>query len=194
MKNIYFSDYSVSAVYAKFNANYLYLFQFVLLRMTCPVFCKCKCLPQVVKIYLKEQHLTIPMEMVVLYKGRRCVLNVCNVCAKDLQSPAEEWCWAESRGEIAPAGASRHCGGAEQKTDSQTSAEEKTRRGAFHTDPSENSSVFRSLIVCVMIFKVFDDAENLAVKVTQLAKAVQEAKHVVIYTGAGISTVCRSSL
>lgn len=37
---------------------------------------------------------------------------------------------------------------------------------------------------------MFDDAEELKGKVRQLAVAVKQANHLVVYTGAGISTVC----
>lgn len=120
-----------------------------------------------------------------------CVFND-NLCVKDLQDPAEVWSWADAGGALTAAGASGHCAGAKQKADTQTPAKEKTRGGAFHTDSTESSSFYisLSLIVFVMIFEVFDDAENLKTKVMELAKAMQQAKHVVIYTGAGISTVC----
>lgn len=44
-----------------------------------------------------------------------------------------------------------------------------------------------NLLSCV--FQVCDEPEELKRKVTELAAAVRNAKHLVIYTGAGISTV-----
>lgn len=47
--------------------------------------------------------------------------------------------------------------------------------------------------LCVCIFfsslQVFDDAEELKSKVRELAVVVKQANHLVVYTGAGISTV-----
>lgn len=38
-------------------------------------------------------------------------------------------------------------------------------------------------------FQLFDDEEDLRTKVRQLAEAVRQSRYVVVYTGAGISTV-----
>lgn len=41
---------------------------------------------------------------------------------------------------------------------------------------------------------MFDDAEELKSKVRELAVAVKQASHLVVYTGAGISTVHQTPL
>ena len=50
------------------------------------------------------------------------------------------------------------------------------------------------LTVVFVFMQVYDDAEQLKSKVHQLAEAVRQARHLVIYTGAGISTVSTRSL
>lgn len=49
-----------------------------------------------------------------------------------------------------------------------------------------NITAFDLLMHC---FQVFDEAGELKHKVKHLAEAFREAKHLVVYTGAGISTV-----
>lgn len=45
-------------------------------------------------------------------------------------------------------------------------------------------------LVLLYYVQVFDEADELRSKVRRLAAAVKQAKHLVVYTGAGISTVC----
>lgn len=51
-----------------------------------------------------------------------------------------------------------------------------------------------SIFILMRCLQVFDEADELKSKVKQLAAAVKQANHLVVYTGAGISTVRRTFL
>ncbi|XP_048032153.1 NAD-dependent protein deacetylase sirtuin-7 [Megalobrama amblycephala] len=76
-----------------------------------------------------------------------------------------------------------------QKCDGERTQEERSLLQA-HQDTVQELSRRQSRrhLLKRKLEEVFDEAENLKTKVKQLAEAVQQAKHVVIYTGAGIST------